>query len=515
MKHHVKIWAAVALVTSALLASSASGQTTANFVPATGDWNTGANWSTGFVPSTFLDEVAAVGNGKTATVSNAPLDAPGAVTINNGGAVDITSSGNLTVDPTGGAAAQSGAMTINAGGMLSIASGGQLNAAAMTNNGTLTLNGPNADVNITGNLTLGAAGTLNANITSNSFTAMSAGGRATLGGQLNVNFTGAAPAPGSSWTLADAATMSGNFSSINITGSSGLQPWQTYVVETVAGGAGSQAKLAFVERLLLTVNRDTGATSISNPGGSAIPADGYIIHSNAGSLRPSSLNSLDEQGVDGDAWKEIGNQTANNIAELRPVGQSSIATGTNVALGNIFLPAIAPLGQEVDDLTFTYTDTSGAKVRGQVQYVGQKSWNNVVVVIDPATGQAVLQNQAPFGVTIEGYAVTSAAGSITPGTWTSLEEQGSSGWVEILSNSNQLGELQGVGTTTLASKQVYDLGKIFNVGGSQDLKLQILLEGESLGFNGVVVYGDLPSGNLPGDYNGNGSVDAADYTVWK
>ncbi|MCA9186567.1 MAG: hypothetical protein KDA99_13155, partial [Planctomycetales bacterium] len=357
----------------------------------------------------------------------------------------------------------------------------------------------------------------NANITSNSFTAISAGGRGTLAGRLNVNFSGVTPTPGTSWTLVDAATMSGNFSSVNISGSSGLQPWQTYIVETVPGGAGSQAKLALVERLLLTVNRDTGAASISNPGGSAIPADGYIIHSASGSLTPSGLNSLDEQGIDGDSWKEIGMQTANNIAELRPVGQSTVATGANFAIGNIYSPAVAPLGQEVDDFTFTYTDTSGASVRGQVQFTGSKTWNNVVVVIDPNTGQAVMQNQSTHAVTIDGYTLTSAGGSITPASWSSLQDQGTSGgaWFETLSNSNQLGELQRSGTTTLASKQIVDMGTIFSTAGAKDLKFQFLLDGTAVGFNGVVVYGDLPSASLAGDYNGNGSVDAADYTVWK
>ncbi|MCA9186116.1 MAG: hypothetical protein R3E01_35355 [Pirellulaceae bacterium] len=519
MKYKILSLGGIALAMTVLVTQVSYSQLTANFVPATGDWDVNGNWDSGFVPDTFNDESAAIGSGKTATVSNAPGFSPGAVTINGGGAINIASSGTLTVDPSGGASgALSGAMNINANGNLSIASGGTLNASTLNVNGSLNLTGPSANVSITGNAAVGSGGTVVANINSASFAPISAGGSAGLNGTLRVNFSGVSPTPSNSWTLVDAPTITGRFVNINVTGASSVQPWQEFVVSKVAGGAGQQAKLGLVERLLLTIDHDTGNVTISNPGSSAIAIDGYAIRSAAGSITPGGLNSFDEQGVDGNSWQEIGVQTSNAIAELHPVGQESIAPGTSRAMGKLFAPAVAPFGTETDDLTFSYVNIAGETINGKVHYTGTKTWNNVVVVVDPVTGQAVLQNQSTHAVTIEGFVVTSAAGSITPGTWNSLQDQGANGgiWYETLSNSNQLGELTSAGAVTLSSKQILDMGKIFTPNGARDLQLQFLRDGENVGFKGAVSYGALPTtGGVPGDYNGNGTVDAADYTVWK
>ena len=108
-------------------------------------------------------------------------------------------------------------------------------------------------------------------------------------------------------------------------------------------------------------------------------------------------------------------------------------------------------------------------------------------------------------------------------SWTSLADQGAvnGGWLEAGPTANRLSEVMfqtGV-VTTLHQGQGFDLGQLMNVGGSfeQDLVFEFLMPGETTLFQGVVVYGELPTlpEGLLGDYNGDGKVDLADYTVWR
>ena len=48
----------------------------------------------------------------------------------------------------------------------------------------------------------------------------------------------------------------------------------------------------------------------------------------------------------------------------------------------------------------------------------------------------------------------------------------------------------------------------------KDLIFQYLLQGESIARTGVVVYETI-STTIPGDYDGNGVVNAADYVLWR
>ena len=60
----------------------------------------------------------------------------------------------------------------------------------------------------------------------------------------------------------------------------------------------------------------------------------------------------------------------------------------------------------------------------------------------------------------------------------------------------------------LVSGAEYELGDLFDVEGNRDLEFRFSLVGDNA-MDGVVVY------QLTGDYNDDGVVDAADYTVWR
>ncbi|MGI9455960.1 MAG: hypothetical protein ACR2NU_05325, partial [Aeoliella sp.] len=87
------------------------------------------------------------------------------------------------------------------------------------------------------------------------------------------------------------------------------------------------------------------------------------------------------------------------------------------------------------------------------------------------------------------------------------------GWRESNASMAQLAELLESGDFTLTDDQVIRFGDAFDsVGGSQDLVFEYLLPGQTEGIDVRVIYASLPENP---DFNGDGVVDAADYTEWR
>ena len=73
--------------------------------------------------------------------------------------------------------------------------------------------------------------------------------------------------------------------------------------------------------------------------------------------------------------------------------------------------------------------------------------------------------------------------------------------------------MQSAGETQLAPGTSFEMGQLFDaVDGDQDLVFDFLLASDSTALRGVVLYTGI---RLPGDYNDDGTVDAADYPVWR
>jgi glucose/arabinose dehydrogenase len=263
----------------------------------------------------------------------------------------------------------------------------------------------------------------------------------------------------------------------------------------------------------LRVNRNDGTAVLENAVGEPITFDGYTIQSVVGSLNPAGFNSFQDQGLDGGTWREIGVISRNQLGELNPDVDATLNQSDMRDVGQIFLPQSAPLGVDYEDLVITFNPPTGPTLQGNVVYEGVKRFNNLVVVVDPESGHAILQNQSTVEVTIDGYAITSESGSLLT-SWNSLEDQDAGGgeWFEIDSDTSKIGELKRSGATTLAPLTSFDLGLAFNPGGMQDLALQFLLSGAPTARLGDVSYRSI---NLQGDFNGDGHVNAADYVVWR
>lgn len=264
--------------------------------------------------------------------------------------------------------------------------------------------------------------------------------------------------------------------------------------------------------LTLQVDRSTGLATLTNPTAADVSITGYSISSAGGQLGPGRWHSLADQGVA--LWSET-QSTANGLSEATVAAPLSLAAeGGVAAIGTPFVGK--PISFRVDapaDLEFQYT-ADGQTRTGKLQYNGV-SLNNLTLLVDPDTGLTRLENTSPFSVAIDGYTISSVSQSLDPAEWESLQDQAAAGgqWSEANPTSGRLSELLASGDTPLAPGTTFELGQLFDVaGGEQDLVFDFLLVGDATPLRGVVLYTDV---RLPGDFNDDGIVNAADYPLWR
>jgi hypothetical protein len=524
--------------------------------PDLGNWNTDSNWANGSAPDVAFNEAAAINNNTTVVLSAPAMSNGSAVNVGgvklgqvaaNIGGLRITNGGSLT---NVAGTSETGAIAVGVAGQgnLAILGGGSLSGtslslagtagssitlgdnsgltAALTTTGaatlsrTTTVHGKFVNFSAGGNLTLSPSGTLIAEINdAAAHSPLKSAGTATLGGSFRPTFIGVTPTAGNSWNIIDATAISGGFTTFDLSSAPSLAAGQSYQLVQANGGAnGKLLKLSVEEILTLQVNRSTGAVSISNVGTTSKTLDGYSILSSHGSLSTATWNSLQDQAVAG--WVEAA-PTTTELSELNPTGSSTINASSSLALGTPYAAQFPAFGVDPDDVSFEYSAPDGRTIQASVIYSGTKVNNNLIVNVNPSTGQAQLKNDSPFTIQIDGYAVYSQSGSLQPanGKWFSLQDRGVTGWEEALPTASAASELDANGTLTLTPGSGYDLGELYkSVGGTQDLRLEFLQLGQDLPSTGLVVYGPFgavsPPG-LSGDYNNNGIVDAADYVVWR
>ena len=140
--------------------------------------------------------------------------------------------------------------------------------------------------------------------------------------------------------------------------------------------------------------------------------------------------------------------------------------------------------------------------------------------VNTETGGVSIVNEQTMSFDVSYYEVRSAAGSINLAGWNSLDDaEGGDpvgdGWEEVpASSANLLNEVNLQSMLTLAPGALVSLGSAFSIGGTEDLQLMYAGPEDAGLRTGLVSYVTGPGGVL-GDYNNNGTVDAADYVVWR
>lgn len=262
-----------------------------------------------------------------------------------------------------------------------------------------------------------------------------------------------------------------------------------------------------VDRLTLTVNRTTGDMTITNSTGIDVSINRLSLTSPSGSLEPMSLEPLDAN------WSLAPSNTNQSAVQSSASSALNFGSETMGNLGAAYDAQLVAFGQSAgEDLVFVFETDDGTQTLGNVIYTGESQvLSTIVMMVDLGTGAATLRNATPFTQEVEGYTITSVAGSINTAGWNSFEGQGidDGDWFASPTDAKRLTELQDDGTTTFDEATTYSLGEIYEIGATPDLRFEFLLAGESELRDGLVVY------VLPGDFDDDLDVDGADFLVWQ
>ncbi len=503
-------------------------------VPGPADWNVASNWFSidgSFVPGDgYPQEVAGISNGGIAVLTSSTVPPLSGLVLGdsaigpNGGTLRINTGGALVVTAEGGGTLP-GVVRVGSGarGTLEI-NGGTLTADALwmtsgasevrlSGAGTLAISGdaglarklvvsgPDVNFSVGGSLTL--AQEFRSVITGTNHSIIDVPNNTAYVIQNStavLEFSGYTPEWGDSWKLVESVDTFGEFATVT---SAAPLPRGLALEASYDGGI----TVGLDNRLILKVDRVSGAASIENVVGTPVTIGSYSIGSAGGYLSPAAANwtSLDDANVAG--WEEA-NPTTSRLSELNPTSSTAFAVGQSRSLGSPYSCEPTAFGQlDTDGLTFTYSEADGTIQTGIVEMTGDV--NNIVLYVDPATGAAALDNQSPFGINLDFYSIASAAGSLNPAGWDSLSDQAIGSWDEATPTATRLSELSPVGSTLFASGSLTELGNLFNVGGVRDLTIKFTSPDGTL-YDGIVEYLAIPDAGVVGDTNGDGDVNLDD-----
>lgn len=483
--------------------------------PAT--WNEDANWadSTGFealVPLATFFEGALINNGGTAFIGESVPDVS-RLHVDNG-ILEIRSGGSLTVfedsfEP------QSGDARVQAAGLLQILGNGMLDVNRdFVHNGRVEIPSAAAAFNVGGDYTMGAGAVLAMHFgTANAV--INVGGTVNLGGTVEADFGGNSLSFGDSFDVFAAGSVTGNFDSVQTAPTD--PPLEPGLVLVGASNNGN-VSISVENRLVLTVDRATGATAIRNAVGGPIDFKGYQISSPSGLLSPGTWSSLQSTGGGGGGWEEA-NPLNINLAELNLDSSTMINVGESLDLGNGYAGgAVRPADE---DVAFTYGTAAGQVLGGFVEYTGPI--NDLVLRVNPETGEAQISNQSAFidPIDLVAYSVHSPSGALAVDTWEGFAESGKAGegWSEANPSATAVAELNLENSQLFSTNTVINIGNLFSPGGARDLSFEYGTAG-GLSLFGTVEYGELADESIGGqfldsDFNKDGMVDLSDFNILK
>jgi hypothetical protein len=286
----------------------------------------------------------------------------------------------------------------------------------------------------------------------------------------------------------------------------------------LAIGATADRSCRADEPFSLVVDPFTGTATLRNDGPATVNLDGYYLTSGSTPVFNTAMwNSLQDQSKSG--WQEASSPAGNRMGEVNLFESIAIPAGGELPIGQPYTPvAPAEFGQRepgLGTMNFSYTlDGETAAHRGDVEF---SSRNTVVLVIEPQTGAASLVNQSSYDIEIDGYLVTSKANALNTSGWAPLS-QSDPDWTSSIGAANRIAEGNLLDATPLAANGgSVDLGTPIDPAllvDEGDLSLEFSVAGLSR-FVGGVLFEPLAVSSIPGDFNRDGSVSAADFTVWR
>jgi hypothetical protein len=286
------------------------------------------------------------------------------------------------------------------------------------------------------------------------------------------------------------------------------------------------------QQLKLQVDRQSGNLSLTGVDSSNVDFAFYDIRSARGTLDVSSWNGMRDTELNWDVFGVTSPPGPNYLAEgyvgNDQTGGAVVNNSSSFDLGNAYDPSTAAAGLsfgedvELNDLSFVYVDQmqDAIDLPGVVEFVGEKIYNNIGITVDLANGRAYIENESTNDLTTTGYTIKSGSGLLNVGAgYTGL-----GGGFQIGPDNPDgtgLGEIDSTGTGQLLASSTATATLGIDLGVVVDPASLFLANGDlTFRFNlgsgsrdGFVKYINIPT--LPGDFNGDLVVNAADYTVWR
>ena len=215
---------------------------------------------------------------------------------------------------------------------------------------------------------------------------------------------------------------------------------------------------------------------------------------------------------------------------------SQVADDLPEADGNLEIPFFIGTTDGVGDLTVLSNDhQAGVGLLQALVIRDELPLLPIDFRVDTTSGAVTIGSVSGSNGTLDvrGYSITSESGSLNPIQWNSFQEQGIAdqgagagntdpndgvGWEQFSDGaSDVVGEFNLLSSTLFGSGIDLDvnIGNLFT-GGTNELLHDLLLEVElTSGAFQVYTATYFEGEALPGDYNGDSVVDAADYTLWR
>ncbi|MBX3433653.1 MAG: hypothetical protein KF847_10065 [Pirellulales bacterium] len=492
-----------------------------------------------FQPLNSFGEYGSISNGGIALIDHAitvpPADLRIAETAGSTGSLVIRNGGSLTVQ-TGTA----GTGTLANGG----AGAGKL--TLRDNMGSVSVERYTQNAASTLVTQLSAAGTFANRVTASSDIALD--GTLRLERAPGSNFTAAA---GNTWTIMQSPVITGSFDAIEVDPALRSNSGQVFA----SSRTGGNLTVSVEQRLVLQVNRFTGAANLLNPSGHvvSIPLISYTLASpnNGVASMNSRWTSFQDAAAAGDAslagWQEA-NPSGTHLSELNATGTLTMSPGQTRSFSTpVNANASAPLGTNrvvTSDISFRYQSPTGQILDAVIEPVGRI--NDLVLVVNPANGQATIQNQSSQNLSFISYTISSASGSLNT-SFTGFQGASVANWSKANPTLFNLSELNTTAAASMSPGGEQALGTVWNFStGSRDLTFKYQTTDGTL-HTGTVDYGskaivtsdnaDFNSSNFvdgtdflawqrgfgltgqpnksTGDANGDGAVNGADLTIWK